>query len=139
MKTNFFSLHVFTEQLCGEWSYSFLQRALHFQQSGQCVSSFVLFTHLVRCICIPLENPITSDNSTVQNLFLSNMRITYRSNPNCSVNWLTAQKVKKAKYHQFSVIRLVSFQWPFVKQFLGSSCQKKIPLGDVTFEDSHQL
>ena len=42
------------------------------------------------------------------------------SNPNCSVNWLTAQKVKKAKYHQFSVIRLVSFQRPFVKRFLGS-------------------
>ena len=42
------------------------------------------------------------------------------SNPNYSVNWLTAQKVKKAKYYQFAVIRLVSFQWPFVKQFLGS-------------------
>ena len=26
------------------------------------------------------------------------------SNPNCRVNWLTAQKVKKAKYYQFSVI-----------------------------------
>ena len=37
------------------------------------------------------------------------------SNPNCSVNWLTAQKVKRAKYHQFSVIQLVSFQQPFVK------------------------
>ena len=43
-----------------------------------------------------------------------------QSNTNCSVNWLTAQKVKKAKNHQFSVIRLVSFQQPFVKRFLGS-------------------
>ena len=31
------------------------------------------------------------------------------------IDWLTAQKVKKAKYHQFSVIRLVSFQQPFLK------------------------
>ena len=61
------------------------------------------------------------------------------SNPNCSVNWLTAQKVKKAKYHQFSVIQLVSFQRPFVKRFLGSDDREKIPLGDVTFEDSRLL
>ena len=47
------------------------------------------------------------------------------SNPNCSVNWLTAQKVKKAKYHQFSVIPLVSFQRPFAKQFLGSDGRGK--------------
>ena len=48
-----------------------------------------------------------------------------KSNPNCSVNWLTAQKVKKVKYHQFSVIQLVSFQSPFVKRFPGPDGQGK--------------
>ena len=50
------------------------------------------------------------------------------SNPNCSVNWLTVQKVKTAKNHQFSIIWLVSIQWPFIKWFLGSGGGEKIPL-----------
>ena len=44
------------------WSHSFLQHALYFEQSRQCLSSFLLFTNIASSICTPWRYPITSDD-----------------------------------------------------------------------------
>ena len=57
-------------------------------------------------------------------------------NPNCSVNWLTAQK---GKISSIFCNPIGQFSVAICKAICGFWWLRKIPLGDVTFEDSHQL
>ena len=61
------------------------------------------------------------------------------SNPNCSVNWLTVQKVKTAKKSSIFHNMIGQYSVAIYIVILGFWRWGKNTPDDVTFEDSHKL
>ena len=115
-----------------DWVYSFLQRALHFQQSRHLPHSFLLFIYHKRYFYTHLEDPITLDNLTKLSALICEMFTSFKlhtlvtsHSPEMSVN--TVPLCFEGSI-SFSVIKLgkiprhTKFPWQlFMNRWLYSS------------------
>ena len=65
-KTPTFPTLCIHEKLDRYWWHSFMQCALQFSQSRQCLCSFLLFIHIVSFICTPWGYPLPQTMSVIQ-------------------------------------------------------------------------